>query len=99
MTEKHEPESIFKKHIDTIIVMGGILGSFLWMQGNFSALQKDVTVIKTVLLMQNLVKPEAFAYGHENGRCHICGAPIDSSGECANGHRPNPPGPDPDRDG
>lgn len=55
----------FRKHADTIIVLGGILTSVLWMNGKFSdvnnrfnELEKDVVMIKTVLIMQKIMPTE-----------------------------------------
>lgn len=45
----------FKKHTDTVIVLGAILSSVLWMNGKFADLEKDVTIIKTVLIMKNIM--------------------------------------------
>ena len=56
-----------KKHVDTMIIMGGILSSFLWMNGKFNAIdaclaliEKDITLIKTVLILKGIM-PESFA--------------------------------------
>ena len=48
----------FKKHVDTVIVLGGILASVLWMNGEFNSLKKDITVIKTVLILKNIMPIE-----------------------------------------
>ena len=48
----------FKKHTDTVIVLGAILSSVLWMNGKFSELEKDIAVIKVVLVMKNIMPPE-----------------------------------------
>ncbi len=48
----------FKKHTDTVIVLGAILSSVLWMNGKFADLEKDVTIIKTVLIMKNIMPIE-----------------------------------------
>ncbi len=54
-----------KKHVDTVIVLGGLLSCVLWMNGRFnevdsrfSALEKDVAIIKTVLVMKNIMPCE-----------------------------------------
>ncbi len=60
MTEVKNPW--FKKHVDTVIVLAGVLGCFLWMNSNFNCLQlemnkrfslmeKEMAVMKTVLFM------------------------------------------------
>lgn len=48
----------FKKHIDTMIILGGIISSFLWMNSRFNALEKDMTMIKTVLILKNIIPIE-----------------------------------------
>ena len=55
----------FNKHVDTAIVLTAIFSSFLWMGGKFtdisdrfSALEKDVAVIKTVLVMKGVMPSE-----------------------------------------
>lgn len=56
---------LLKKHVDTVIVLGGILASVLWMNGKFSDvdkkftdLEKDVLMIKTILIMKNIMPVE-----------------------------------------
>jgi hypothetical protein len=48
----------FKKHVDTVIVLGGILAAVLWMNGRFNKLENEMTVIKTVLILKNIMPPE-----------------------------------------
>ena len=36
----------FKKHVDTVIVLGGILSAVLWMEGKFSVIDTDIALIK-----------------------------------------------------
>ena len=50
---------LIKKHVDTIIVLGGILGSVMWMNGletrlneKIAGIDKRLTVIETVMIMQ-----------------------------------------------
>jgi hypothetical protein len=52
----------FKKHADTIIILGSFAACF-WtmnekMDRRFSALEKDITIIKTVLVMKNIMPTE-----------------------------------------
>lgn len=51
-----------KKHADTAIVLSAILSSFFWMNGRFNEidkeighLDKEIAVIKTVLIMKNIM--------------------------------------------
>ena len=48
----------FKKHTDTVIVLTAIVGSMLWMNGKFNAIEKDVAIIKTVLIMKQIMPCE-----------------------------------------
>lgn len=61
----------FKKHADTVTVLGGILLAVLWMNGKFSdvnqrfsTLEKEIAVIKTVLIMKEIM-PKEYATHHE----------------------------------
>lgn len=55
----------FKKHTDTVIIIGAIVSSMLWMNGRFNELEKDITVIKTVLIMKNILPPELAHHNQE----------------------------------
>lgn len=46
---------LMKKHVDTVMILGGILAAVLWMNGEFNTLKKDMAVIKTVLIMKNIM--------------------------------------------
>ncbi len=59
----------FKKHIDTVIILGAFASSILWMNGKFneiekeisvikSVFEKDIAVIKAVMLMKQILPPE-----------------------------------------
>ncbi len=48
----------FKKHVDTVIILGAFAASTLWINGKFNELEKDITVIKTVLIMKNIMPVE-----------------------------------------
>ena len=47
-----------KKHVDTVTVIGAILCSVLWMNAKFNDLEKDMAIIKTVLVMKNIMPVE-----------------------------------------
>lgn len=51
---------IIKKHVDTVIILGGILTSVLWMSGKFNQIEKDLAVIKAVLILKGIL-PESMA--------------------------------------
>lgn len=55
----------FKKHVDAVIVLTGLLSAVFWMNGRFNEvdnrfnnLEKDITIIKTVLVMKNIMPVE-----------------------------------------
>lgn len=55
----------FKKHSDALMVIATIIGSMLWMNGKFNevdrqfaAVEKEITIIKTVLLLKNILPAE-----------------------------------------
>lgn len=55
----------FKKHVDTVIVLTGIFSSMVWMNGKFDHLQEQindvkeqVVVMKTVLILKNIMPIE-----------------------------------------
>lgn len=48
----------FKKHVDTVIVLSGILGAVLWMNSQFNGLKQDMAIVKTVLIMKNIMPTE-----------------------------------------
>lgn len=55
----------FRKHVDTVIILGAFGASLLWMNGKFtdidhrfSDIEKDIAIIKTILVMKNIMPPE-----------------------------------------
>jgi len=49
---------LLKKHVDTVVVLTGILASVLWMNGKFNSLEKDVAVMKAVLICKDVMPRE-----------------------------------------
>ena len=47
-----------KKHTDTVIILTAFATSVLWMNGKFNELEKDMAVIKTVMIMKNIMPSE-----------------------------------------
>ena len=43
----------FKKHVDTVIVLGGILTTVFWMNTKFNNIDKEIGVIKTEIALIN----------------------------------------------
>lgn len=61
-----------KKHVDTIVILGAVLGSFLWMNGkineikvDISDIQREIDRIKTVLIMQRIMPAELAKQEHK----------------------------------
>lgn len=51
----------FSKHIDTLVILGAFASSLLWINGKFNELEKDVAIIKTVLILKNIMPHELVA--------------------------------------
>lgn len=47
-----------KKHADTMIILGAFATSMLWMNGKFNTIEKDIVIIKTVLIMKQIMPCE-----------------------------------------
>lgn len=58
----------FKKHVDTVIILTGILGSVLWMNSKFNDLEKEMAVVKTVLIMKDIYPKELAKNQIQNDR-------------------------------
>lgn len=56
--EAHQKKNWFSQHADTIAVIGSILGAIMWMNSQFNGIQKDLAVIKTVLIMKQIMPCE-----------------------------------------
>jgi len=48
----------FKKHTDLIIMLSAFASAMLWMNGKFNEIEKDIAIIKTVLVMKNIMPAE-----------------------------------------
>jgi hypothetical protein len=62
----------FRKHSDTVAILSGVLGSFIWMNAQLNdlkkdlvSIEKDIVMIKTVMLMKNIL-PQELAVKEEN---------------------------------
>lgn len=51
----------FKKHTDTVIVLGGILGAMIWMNGKFNDLEIRLVKIETILVIKGIMPSELAA--------------------------------------
>jgi hypothetical protein len=48
----------FEKHSDVVIILTAIVSSMLWMNGKFNQIEKDIAIIKTVLVMKEILPKE-----------------------------------------
>lgn len=48
----------FKKHTDTVIILAAFATSVLWMNGKFNSIERDMAIMKTVLVMKNIMPME-----------------------------------------
>lgn len=62
---------MFKKHVDTVIILTAFAASLLWMNGKFnevdkkfSEVHKELAIMKTVLIMKEIM-PIELAKGHD----------------------------------
>jgi hypothetical protein len=55
----------FKKHADTAVILGAFASGMLWMNGKFNELEKDLAVVKTVLIMKNIMPVELAQHSKE----------------------------------
>lgn len=58
-------ENWLKNHADTIVIISAIVCSLIWMNGKFNDIEKDLAVIKTVLVMKGIM-PSELAKSHSN---------------------------------
>lgn len=53
---------LIKKHLDTLSIIGVVVGAALWMQTSIHRLenefQREISLIKTVLIMQKIMPAE-----------------------------------------
>jgi hypothetical protein len=47
-----------KKHIDTIIILSAFAAWMLWMNGKLNKIETDMAIIKTVLILKNIMPAE-----------------------------------------
>ena len=50
-----------KKHSDTVMVLSGILGSVLWMNGKFNDVDRRLIRIETVMILKGIMPTEFIA--------------------------------------
>jgi hypothetical protein len=53
----------FKKHADTLVILGSFALCFWTLNEKINTIEKDVTIIKTVLVMKNIMPSEMAGKG------------------------------------
>lgn len=48
----------FKKHTDTVLILGSILGAMVWMNGKFNDMEMRLVKIETVMIMKGIMPTE-----------------------------------------
>lgn len=75
----HDQENWFKKHADTVMILSAFAACVLWINGKFndidkeisilrieiSTIRSEVSIVKTVLLMKNILPSELTKNGEE----------------------------------
>jgi hypothetical protein len=73
--QEKEASAWLKRHADTVVILAGILGSFLWMTGkfndidkrfadvdrHFNAIEQRLVRIETVMVIKGIMSPEIAA--------------------------------------
>ena len=54
-----------KKHTDLIVMLTAFASAMLWMNGKFNDIEKDIAVMKTVMIMKNIMPAELAHKGEE----------------------------------
>ena len=47
-----------KKHTDLVIMLSAFASAMLWMNGKFNEIEKDIAVMKAVLIIKNIMPCE-----------------------------------------
>jgi hypothetical protein len=55
---------LIKKHVDTVVILGGIAGSLIWMNGKFNDIDRRLVRIETVMVVKGIM-PDHFAGNKE----------------------------------
>ncbi len=56
--ENQDKKNFFNEHVDTIVVLGAIFTSFLWMNSEFNDIKLRLNTIETVLIVKGVMTTE-----------------------------------------
>lgn len=57
-SQKKEIPNWFTKHVDTVVVLAGILSCTLWITSQINSVDKRLTIIETVMVVKNIMPKE-----------------------------------------
>ena len=64
-----------KKHVDTVVILGSVVGAMSWMNmkfneidNRFNEIEKELAIIKTVLIMKDIMPMELAKNDEDVGR-------------------------------
>lgn len=46
---------LMKKHVDTVVILGGIVGSLIWMNGKFNDIDRRLVRIETIMAVKGIM--------------------------------------------
>jgi hypothetical protein len=46
-----------KRHADTMVIIIAVVGAAMWMNNSIKDIQKDVAIMKTVLILKGIMPP------------------------------------------
>jgi len=44
-----------KRHVDTVMILGGIVGSLIWMNGKFNDIDRRLVRIETIMVVKGIM--------------------------------------------
>lgn len=58
MKEENKNRNWLRHHLDLIVMLSAFATSMLWLNGKFNEIEKDIAVIKAVMVMKNIMPGE-----------------------------------------
>ena len=62
--EKNQTTNWFKNHADTIVILGVFSAAYLNLNEKVSTIEKDMAIVKTVIVMKNIMPGELCKVAH-----------------------------------
>lgn len=54
----NQAKAWIKRHVDTVLVMSTLVYGLIWMNGRFNEMEREISRIKTILIINKLMPPE-----------------------------------------